>query len=125
MDGQVVEGDGGTGGQDWGELGLDPGVERLAVHRAGDDPRGDQALTCQSRDECLGLPATERCRTGQAVAFLGASAQAGQAGSHRGFVNEHQPIRDLAHEALMPLPIGPGRLQEGSATLGRDQAFFK
>ena len=54
MDRQVVEDNSDSGGQERGELGLDPGVEGLPVYRAGDDPWGDQAVMCQSCDECLG-----------------------------------------------------------------------
>lgn len=76
---EVVEDGGGARRKDGGELGLDPDIERLPVHRAGDHPESDRPLDREPGDEGLGVPAAEWGAADQAFALRGAPAQAGEA----------------------------------------------
>ncbi len=62
------------------ELGLDIGVEDLAVHRLIDHPRRDEAIATQAGDEGLRRPVPERCPGLQAGAAARAAAQTGHLG---------------------------------------------
>lgn len=70
------------------------------------------------------VPAAEGGAAGQAFAPRRAAAQAVQAGAHGGLVDEDQPMRHLANDALTARPVGPRAPERGPLTLGRDQAFF-
>ena len=70
---EVVENDDGSALQGRGKLGLDIGGESLAVHRARQDPRGDEGIGGQPRDEGLGAPPAEGCGGVQTLTFRGAA----------------------------------------------------
>lgn len=57
---QVVEDDDGAGGDFGDQYFADVGSKGRAVHRALDDPRSDQGILCQARDQGLGSPTAER-----------------------------------------------------------------
>lgn len=61
----------------------------------------------------------------KAFAHLGPPAKPGEVGFDSGFINEHQPVRLLAHARLAAVDPFPSRLtQSRSVTLLRDQPFF-
>jgi hypothetical protein len=124
MDGKVVQDDGRAGCQSRGKLGLDPGIEGGAVHRARDHPWCDQVVTGQPGDECLGGPAYEGPAAGQALSFRSAPAQPGQARPDGGFIHKDKAMGHLPHQALPSRPIGPRPAKRRPVTLGCDQAFF-
>ena len=76
--GQVIEDDNGTGFEFRGQLRFDICVECRAIHGPGDDPRSDQRVLCQPRDECLRSPFAKRCRPIEPFAHRRAAPKAGQ-----------------------------------------------
>jgi len=93
VDGKVVQDNRCSRRKDRSELGFDPGVEGGTVHCPGDDPRSDEAIAGQPGDEGLCVPAAERGLTGQALVPRGATAEPGQPGPDRGFIDKDQPLR--------------------------------
>ena len=65
---------------------------REAIHRAFDDPRRNQRVLGQARDQSLGCPTTKGRIHRQALAPFCPAAQAGQIGLHGRFVNEDNAI---------------------------------
>ena len=61
----------------------------------------------------------------KALPFQRPSAQAGEIGLHRGFINEHKPFRHLTHgwQAVL-YPIGSGVPDVGLVALICNEALF-
>lgn len=107
------------------ELGLDPGLEDLTVHRTVDHPGRGQAIVAQRGDEGLGAPVTERSLHPQPLASARATPQAGHLGGGAGLVDEHQPFRAAAHPRLAMVTPDPPRTHDVSAIgLAGQQSFF-
>ena len=87
-----------------GELGLDIGVEDLAIHRAVDDPWCDEAVAPQSGDEGLRGPVSEGRIGFQSSAPASPATQTGHLGRCAGFVEEDQPMDPLPHQRLALRP---------------------
>ena len=108
-----------------GELGLDIGVEDLAVHGLVDHPRRGQAIAPQSGDEGLGRPVSERRIGLQAGAAASPAAQAGHLGRRAGFVEEDQSVDPLAHARLaVRLPLVTRLAHVLALGLRGQQCFF-
>ena len=69
VSGQVVEDYHRARVEDGCELGFDVGVEGIAIHRAGNDPGRDQLIASQACHKGLAVPAAERGRAIEALAF--------------------------------------------------------
>lgn len=122
---QVVKDDNGAGIENRCELNFDIGVERQAVQRAGNDPRGDQRVLRQSGDERLCPPFTEGSRAIKPLADRRTPAKAGEIRFDRGLVYKDQPVWLLAHPRLAPRdPVLTRLAQSGPVTFGGDQSFF-
>lgn len=99
--------------------------EENLVHRALDDPGGGKAIAPQGGDEGLGSPMAEWRFGLEPLAALGSPAQPGHLGGGGGFVEEHQPIRLLAHPGLAAASPRPTVISDISATgFGRQHCFF-
>src|SRR3954462_12952128 len=108
-----------------GELGLDIGVERRAIHGAIHHPRGGEPVTPECSDEGLSAPAAERRRSAQALSATAAPAQPRHLGVDRGLVDEHQACRLKPHAGLTPFDPLPSSLPDiGAFALRRHQLFF-
>ena len=80
-----------------------------AVHRALDDPRGDEGIGGQPGDEGLGAPPAKGRGGVQALAFRGAAPRPGHVGLHRGLVDEDQPVGPGLHRGqAVPYPVAAG-----------------
>jgi hypothetical protein len=96
-----------------------------AVHCALDDPRRDQRILCQARDQRLRSPAAEGRVHGQPFASRGPAAQAGEVRLHCGFIEEDDALGPCAYGGkAIPHPIGPLLPHLGAAALGGDQRPF-
>lgn len=117
VEGDVVENDDIARRQFGNELGFDVSLEDGGVHRRIDDPRRDEAMTAQTGDEGLCLPATER-RVGLVTFALRRPAGAlGQLGVRRGLINEDQTRQGPVEEALASLDPKLTRLTDVGALL--------
>jgi hypothetical protein len=122
---RVVEDHHVTGLQRRGELGLDVGVEDLAVHGLVDHPWRGQAIATQSGNEGLGGPVSERRIGFQAGATASPATQAGHLGRRAGFVEEDQSVGRLAHARLaVRLPLVTRLAHVLAPSLGGQQCFF-
>jgi len=126
--GQVVEDDDVARSQGGGKLSLDIGFEENLVHGALDGPGGGEAIAPQGGDESLGAPMAEWRFGLEPLAALGSPAQPGHlggGGGGGGFVEEHQPIRFLAHPGLAVASPRPTVISDISTTgFGRQHCFF-
>ena len=122
---QIVEDDHVAWPQCRGELGLDIGLEDLAVHRTIDHPGRSQAIVAQGGDEGLCAPMAERRLHLQPFATPRPPAQPGHLGSRAGFIDEHQPLGPLDHPRLtvcVPNPPCPDNVS--AIGFARQQRFF-
>lgn len=91
-------------------------------HRTLDDPRRDQRVLGQTRDQCLRAPASEGSVHRQTLTSLGPASQAGEVRLHSRFINEdnafgqgsngRQPMFEpfgalLLYPGALPLSLGP------------------
>ncbi len=107
------------------ELGLDPDVEGGAVHRAVEQPRGDQPVVAQAGDEGLGALVAQRRMVAHPRAAPRPAAGPRHVGLGAAFVDEDQPVRLLAHPRLTQLgPFGARRAHVGALPLAGDQRLF-
>ena len=125
MRSKVVEDDNGA----WRDLRdqnfADLGGKSRAVHRTLDDPRCNQRILGQTRDQCLRSPTSKGRVHGQALASSGSATQAGQVGLHCGFINKDNAVwhpGDGGHAMLEPIAALLPYL--GATTLARDQRLF-
>lgn len=82
-------------------------------------------MTAQTREEGVGLPRPEGSARAEALAFASAPAEAGHLGVDEGLVQEHQPVRLLAHAGLTLLCPDPTLLTHvGACAFRRHQLFF-
>ena len=111
--------------QRWGELGLDIGVEDLAVHGLIDHPRRGQAIAPQSGDEGLCRPVPERRIGLQPGTPASPATQTGHLGRRAGFVEEDQAVDLLAHARLaVRLPLLTRLAHVLAPGLRGQQCFF-
>jgi hypothetical protein len=96
VDGKIVENDNVAGLQYRRELGFDIAVERVAIHRTREHPRGGEALVTLGCDEGLRAAAAERRLHVQPPTAQGAPTQARHSCRDRGLIEEHQPAEPLA-----------------------------
>ena len=93
MRGEIVEDDHAA----WRDLRdqhlADVGGEGRTVHCALDDPRSDQCILGQARDQGLRSPASKRGVHRQPFAARGPTTQAGEVCFHRGFINKDNAFR--------------------------------
>lgn len=125
MRGEVIE-DYDCAGRDLGDQHFaDVGGKGGAVHRALDDPRCNQRILGQARDQRLRPPASEGCIHCQALASLGPAPQAGQVRLHCSFINKDNAIRPGGYcRKSMFEPVGSPLPYLGSATLSGNQRLF-
>ena len=114
-----------TPGEERSELGLDVGLEGLAIHRTIEDPGGDQAVAAQAGNEGLGVPMAERSGHLEPLATGRAASQPRHVRGCAGLVEEDQAMRLLAHPRQSPLdpfvtPLG----YVGATLFGGLQCFF-
>lgn len=122
---QVVEDHNGSGFEFRNQYLAHVGGKGWTIHRPLDDPRCDQGVLRQPRDQRLRAPASERGVHRQAVAPFRPAAQAGQVRFHRRFINEDNAIRSFRDGLeAMPEPVGALLPFLGAAALGRDQRLF-
>ncbi len=108
-----------------GELCLDVSIEGLAIHGAVDDPWRNQAVAPQSRDEGLRKPFAERRLPAQSLASKAAPSKPAHIGLYRGFVEEDEPARLLAHGGLaMTAPVTPRGLHVAAFLFAGQKCFF-
>ena len=82
-------------------------------------------MTAQARDEGVRAPVAEGSACAEPLAFAAATAQAGHLGVDVSLVEEHQPMRLLAHARLaLPCPDAARLTNIGACALRRDQGFF-
>ena len=135
---EIVEDDDSATLKDWGKLGFDIDCEggaigtplvrvtmATAVHGTRDDPRGDEGISGQPCDECLGAPAAKgRCGV-QTLALRAAAPRPGHVGLDGGLIDEDQPVGRSLHRrqaVLYPVPAGAGDVRP--ALLVSHQRFF-
>jgi len=107
------------------QLGLDVGVEDLAVHGLIDHPRRDEAIAAQAGDEGLRRPVSERRPGLQASPAARAAAQTRHLGRRAGFVEEDQPVDLIAHPRLAAhFPLVTGLPYVLALGLQCQQGFF-
>jgi hypothetical protein len=107
------------------QLGLDVGVEGLAVHGLIDHPRRDEAIVAQAGDEGLRGPVSERRPGLQAGTAARAAAQTRHLGRRAGLVEEDQTVDLLTHERLaLPLPVVTRLTHVLAPGFRRQQCFF-
>ncbi len=125
VDIEIVQDDHIAPGQGGSELGFDVEVEGGAVDRAVDDPGRDQGITAQAGDEGLGLPLAVGHVATQPLAAQRAPAQRRHVGLDRGFVEEDEPGRLLAHGGLTSAaPLRALRLHVAAFLLPGQKRFF-
>ena len=123
--GEVVEDDHVTLAQGRSELGLDVGIEGLAVHRVVDHPWRGQAIAAQAGNEGLGGPVSERRIGLQSGAATRPAAQAGHLRRRAGLIEEDQSMAVLAHERLaMRFPLLTRLTHVFALGLRGQQSFF-
>ena len=125
MRSKVVEDDNGA----WRDLRdqhfADVGGKSRAVHRTLYDPRRNQCILRQTRDQCLRSPTSKGCVHCQAFAPLRPAAQTGQIGLHGRFINKDNAIRQGGYcRKPMFEPVRALLSYFGPATLARDQRLF-
>ena len=82
-------------------------------------------MTAQARDDGVRAPVAEGSGCPQALALAAATAQAGHLGVDVSLVEEHQPMRLLAHAGLALGRPDPTLLTNvGACALRRHQRFF-
>lgn len=87
--------------------------------------RQAEGVLCQPSDEGLRAPFAERGWAVEPLPDRGTSAEPREVRLDRRLVDEHQPVRVLAHAWLMARdPIVTGLAERGPVTLGCDQSFF-
>lgn len=125
MRGEVIEDDD-CAGRDLGDQHFtDVGGKGGAVHRALDDPRCNQRILCQARDQRLRPPASEGCVQCQALASLGSASQAGQVRLYRSFINKDNATRQGGYcRKPMFEPVRALLSHFGPATLDGNQRLF-
>ena len=107
------------------ELGLDVGVEHLAVERPVDHPGCGQAGATQGRDEGLTRPAPRRGLGMQTFTAWTPAPQTGELGGQRGLVDEHQPVGLKPQTRLTVMePYAPGVADVFAALFGGPQRLF-
>jgi hypothetical protein len=108
-----------------GALGLDIGVEVLAVHGLVDHPWRGQAIAPQSGEEGLRGPVSERRIGLQADTTTSSATQTGHLGRRAGFVEEDQPVDPLANARLaVRLPLVTRLAHVLALGLRGQQCFF-
>ncbi len=125
MRGEVVEDDDGAWCDLWDQHFADVGSKGRAVHRTLYDPRRDQCILCQARDQGLGSPTAKRRIHRQALAPFCSATQAGQVGLHCSFINKDNATRQGGN-GRQPMfePISPLMPYLGAATFGGNQRLF-
>jgi hypothetical protein len=123
--GEVVEDHHVALAQGGSELGLDIGVEGLAVDRMIDHPRRGQAIAAQASNEGLGGPVSERRIGLQPGAAARPLAQAGHLCRRARLVEEDQSMAIAAHPRLaMRLPFLTRLTHVLAPGLRGEQSFF-
>ena len=123
--GEVVEDDHVAGLQRRRELGLDIGLEDLAVHRAVDHPRCGQSVMTQGGDEGLGAPMAEGRLHLQPLSPTCPASEPGHLGGRSSFVDKHQPLWAPLHPRLAVHRPYPALSNDVSAIgFARQQRFF-
>ncbi len=122
---EVIEDDDGAGSDLGDQHFADIGGKRGAIHRALDDPRRDQRVWGQTRDQRLRAPAAKGCVHCQAFTPLRPAAQTGQIGLHGRFVNEDNAFGQ-GRNGRQPMsePIGALLPYPCATALGGDQRLF-
>ena len=101
---------------------IDPGLEDVAVDRAVDDERGDDAAVAQAGDEGGGLPMAMRHAHPQPLAARATAVATGHVGAGPTLVDEHQPV---GFEVDLTLEPGPAPAQHiGAVLLGGMRGLF-
>ena len=122
---QIVEDDHGSRLKGGCELGLDVGVEGDPVHRAMDDPGRNQGVMGQPCDEGLRAPLAKRRGPVKPFADRCPSAQPGQVGLDRRFVDEDQAMGFATHARLAAIdPLVSLPAQCRPPTFLCDKPFF-
>ena len=125
MGGEIVEDDNRARCDFWNQHFADVGGKCRSIHGPFDDPRSDQCVLCQARDQGLGSPTSERRVHRQALTALGPSTLTREVGLHRRFINEHNTIRTGGNGRQTVFePIGALLPYLGTAAFGRDQRLF-
>ena len=123
---EVVENDHVTGLEGGCELSADIGVEGCPVHRAIQNPGGDQSVTAQPGDEGLCAPMAKRRGGVQAGAAGAAPAPPRHLGIRRSFVNEHKAFWYPAHPGLAQMTPDMALMPKtcAFALLGQQRFFY-
>jgi len=125
MGNKVVQNDHCTRLKGWGELGLYVSIKCTPVHGTGDNPGRDEVVGTEAGDKGLGLPASKWGDAEQALSDGTAPSEPGHVGFDRGFIDKHQPLRQVAHARLTVgdpfLPVLP---EVCAFSLLSDQALF-
>lgn len=102
-----------------------PTIYRDVIHCDLDDPRRDQRVLGQTRDQGLGSPTPKECVLRQALAAPGPGTQAGQVPRHCRLFKDDKAFRHgLNDRKPMAEPVGALLSSLGAATLGGDQRLF-
>lgn len=121
---KVVEDDDGAGFLLGDKDLFDVRVEGVPAHGAGDQPRGHDPTTRQTRDQGLVAPPPERRCALEALVAQAASVRACHFGIGARLIRKDQPMRLLAHDFLAPRPVMSRLSHLGLASLFGEQAFF-
>lgn len=108
VSGQVVHDNGVARPQRWGEQLFDIGQEGLAIHRAVQNKRRDQAVGAQSRGECCRLPVSMWNGRTTSLAAWRAPVKPRHFGVGAGLVDEDEALGvkiDLRFEPLLTCGI--------------------
>jgi len=86
-----------------GELGVDVGVELVAVHGPIDNKGCSDGIATQAGDEGLGVPFAKRSIGLQTLASFASPTQRRHVGLNRSLIDEDQTARALLHRRLAML----------------------
>jgi hypothetical protein len=101
---------------------LDPGSEDIAIDRAVDNARCDDAVMLEARHKGQRLPVSVRHPINQRQALRPPAVRPGHVGLHPGFVNEDKALR--VYPALQPAPAIDPADDIGAALFERVERLF-
>ena len=122
---EVVEDNNGSWCDLWDQHLAYVGGKGRAAHRTLYNPRRDQCILRQARDQCLRPPASKGRVHGQTLASSGSATQAGQVRLHCSFVNKDNAVWHPGDGGQAMLePIAALLPYLGATALGGNRRLF-